>query len=71
MKDEIVIGGMLLLITFVCLTTYSVTILHNPFLPGDFGAGAAAIIGAMGGGVGVRDWMTAKGESYAVKPRLD
>lgn len=60
-KDEIVIGGMLLLITHVCLSTYTVLILHSPFTPGEFGAGAAAILGAMGGGMGVRDWLVSKG----------
>ncbi len=68
MKDEIVIGGMLLLITLVCLATFSVVVLHNAFDPMGFGTGAAAVLGAMGGGIGARDWMQAKGESYAVKP---
>jgi len=61
MKDEIVIGGMMLLITHVCLSTFSVFVLKSPFTPGEFGAGAAAILGAMGGGMGVRDWLVGKG----------
>lgn len=63
MKDELVIGGMLLLITHVCLSTFSVLVLHSPFAPSEFGTGAAAILGAMGGGMGVRNWLVGKGEA--------
>jgi hypothetical protein len=69
-KDEIVIGGMLVLMTFIGLSIYSVVLLKTPFSAMDFGGGAAAILGAIGGGQGVRDWLEGKGDSYA-KPRND
>lgn len=69
LRDEIVIGGMMLLITLTCLATYNVVVLHNPFSPGDFGMGAGSILGAIGGGQGVRDWLAGKGDSYASAPK--
>lgn len=69
MTDALVVGGMLLLITFACLSTYSVIVLHAPFTPGDFGMGAGSILGAIGGGQGVRDWLIGKGASYVSAPK--
>lgn len=69
LNDELVIGGMMVLITFTCLATYSVIYLHTPFAPGDFGMGAGSIIGAIGGGRGVRDWLVGKGDSYVSPPK--
>lgn len=56
-RDEIIIGGILMGTTFLVLSIYTVFWLHNPFMPGDFGMGAGAILGAIGGGQGVRDWL--------------
>lgn len=63
-KDEIVVGGCIVLIAYVSLATYSVICLKTPFTPGDFGMGAAAILGSIGGGQGIRDWLEGKGDSY-------
>lgn len=75
LKDEIVIGGMLLMITLVSMTTYNVTVLHNAFDPMGFGGGAAALLGAIGGGQGLREWLSNKpapavniGDPYAQPP---
>ena len=62
-QDEIVVGGALVILVFCALTVYSVVWLHTPFQPGDFGMGAASVLGAVGGGQGVRDWLGNKGGS--------
>lgn len=65
MKDEIVVGGMLVLLTFVCMTIYTVLVLNQPFDPRGFGESAGIVLGAIGGGQGVRDWLAGKGEADA------
>jgi hypothetical protein len=65
MKDEIVVGGMLVLLTFVCMTIYTVVALAQPFDARAFGESAGIILGAIGGGQGVRDWLAGKGEADA------
>ena len=62
MRDEIIAGGILMGTTFLVLSIYTVLWLHNPFSPGDFGMGSAAILAAIGGGQGVRDWLSARGD---------
>lgn len=64
MRDEIVVGGFLTILIFHVLCVYSVVWLKTPFAPGDYGMGAAAVLGAVGGGQGVRDWLDGKGDSY-------
>lgn len=68
LKDEIIIGGMMMMITYTCLSTYSVVVLHNVFDALSFASGAAAILTAIGGGQGLREWLSNKGEVHA-EPR--
>lgn len=65
LKDEIIIGGMMMMITYTCLATYSVVTLHAPFDTLNFATGAAAILGAIGGGQGLREWLSNKGGTDA------
>lgn len=69
-KDEIVVGGMLVLLTFVCMTIYTVLVLAQPFDARAFGEAAGMILTAVGGGQGLRDWLSGKGEGDA-NPRHD
>jgi hypothetical protein len=69
-KDEIVLCGFAVLLTFLFLAIYNVVILRNPFSLGEFGGASAAVLTAIGGGQGVREWLTAKGGTDA-EPRHD
>lgn len=62
-RSEIVLGGLFILFVFCSMTVYTVVFLHAAFMPGDFGMGASAVLGAMGGGQGVRDWLANKGSA--------
>ena len=53
--DEIMIGGFLSLVTLCMLSGIDLVYWHGSFSPMNFGGGAAAIIGAMGGAKTVRD----------------
>ena len=64
-KDEIILLGFAVLLTFLGLAVYSVIVLKTPFQAGDFAMGGAGILTAIGGGQGVRDWLIGKGDSYA------
>lgn len=68
LKDEIIIGGMMMMITYTCLATYNVVVLRNAFDTLSFASGAAAILTAIGGGQGLREWLSNKGETNA-EPR--
>lgn len=53
--DEIMIGGFVSLVTLCVLSGIDLIYWHGSFSPMNFGGGAAAIIGAMGGAKTARD----------------
>jgi hypothetical protein len=70
-KDVIAVGGVLFGATFIGLTIFTVIVMRQPFQPMDFGGGAAALLGAIGGGQGVRDWLIGKAGSYVPKTAVE
>lgn len=54
--DSLVVGGLLVLVALIALTTYIAVQDPHLFNPMGFGTGAATVIGAAAGGKTARDW---------------